>query len=93
MAARKETAGAKVANLKFEEALQRLETLVEKMEGGELGLDELINAFEEGQRLLQHCGQKLNEVEQRIELLTQGANGKLEAKPFTPADGPADRSP
>ena len=53
----------------FEEALKRVEQIVEQMERGELGLDELVSRFEEGQRLVQFCSGKLNEVEQRIENL------------------------
>ena len=53
--------------LGFEAALARLETIVASMESGEMDLDKMIAAFEEGQRLLQFCSGKLNEVEKRIE--------------------------
>jgi exodeoxyribonuclease VII small subunit len=41
------------------------------MEGGKLSLDDMIARFEEGQKLLKFCGQKLNEVERRIEKLVR----------------------
>ena len=65
----------------FEEALARLETLVEEMESGELGLEKMIQHFEEGTRLVDACTQKLNEVEQRIEKLVK-KDGKLQTVPF-----------
>jgi exodeoxyribonuclease VII small subunit len=77
----------------FEAALQRLEEIIRRMEGGEMSLDEMVAAFEEGQRLIQFCTRKLNEVERRIELLVKGADGGIEAVPFTPGDAPGDRSP
>ena len=52
----------------FDEALKRLEQLVEQMESGEMDLDAMVAAFEEGQRLIQFCSRKLNEVERRIEV-------------------------
>ncbi len=93
MAARKEQGASKPEDLGFEPALERLEALVRRMEAGEMGLDEMVGAFEEGQRLIQHCSRKLNEVERRIELLAKGAGGSAVAEPFTPADGPGDKSP
>ena len=93
MAARKEQGVSKAEDLGFEPALERLEALVRRMEAGELGLDDMVGAFEEGQRLIQHCTRKLNEVERRIELLAKGADGQVAAVPFTPGDGPGDKSP
>jgi exodeoxyribonuclease VII small subunit len=68
--------------LGFEPALAELEALVQKMEQGEMGLDEMVNAFERGQKLVQHCTTKLNEVERRIELLVKGPDGEATTKPF-----------
>ena len=55
--------------LSFEDALERLETLLESMENGETPLAELINKFEEGSVLLQNCQKKLQEAELKIEKL------------------------
>ena len=74
------------ATLDFEPALAELETLVQKMEQGEMGLDEMVNAFERGQQLVRHCTDKLNEVERRIELLVRGPDGEATTKPFNPTE-------
>ncbi|MGH7197403.1 MAG: exodeoxyribonuclease VII small subunit, partial [Candidatus Omnitrophota bacterium] len=54
---------------KFEEAVEELEKVVERLESGELSLEESLAAFEEGVGLVKFCNQKLNEVEKKIELL------------------------
>lgn len=69
---------------KFEEALAELEKIVERLESGELSLEDSLAAFEEGVRLVKHCNQKLTEVERRIELLVKDKEGKLQLK--SPAD-------
>jgi len=55
----------------FEDALEKLETLVANMESGEISLAEMIEQFEEGNRLLSVCAQRLQHAEQRIEVLKQ----------------------
>lgn len=72
------------ADLGFEPALEELETLVQKMEQGEMGLDEMVTAFERGQNLVKHCTTRLNEVERRIEMLVKGPDGQATTKPFDP---------
>ena len=68
----------------FDEALKRLETIVEQMESGTMDLDAMVAAFEEGQKLVQVCSQKLNEVERRIEMLVKGPDGAERTVPFEP---------
>ena len=63
------------SNKKFEEALRDLEGLVEKLETGDLSLDEALGAFEEGVGLVRHLGEKLTEVEKRVEVLTLDPSG------------------
>ena len=63
------------SNKKFEEALRDLEGLVEKLETGDLSLDEALGAFEEGVGLVRHLGEKLTEVEKRVEVLTRDPSG------------------
>ena len=53
--------------MKFEENLKKLETLVAKMEGGELNLDEMIKAFEEGRALVKTCQDDLESIRLKIE--------------------------
>mgnify|MGYP001075940163 CR=1 FL=1 len=65
----------------FEDSLARLEKLVGEMEAGDLSLDQMISHFEEGSSLVETCGKKLNEVEQRIEKLVK-KDGKIEKEPF-----------
>jgi exodeoxyribonuclease VII small subunit len=57
------------ADLPFEEALKRLESIVEAMESGEGSLEELLQRFDEGSRLVRQCQKKLSEAELRIEEL------------------------
>ncbi len=62
----------------FEEASQRLETLVRKMEEGQMPLDDMIDAFEEGRVLVAYCNAKLTEVQHRVELIkAEEADGTL----------------
>ena len=65
----------------FEESMRRLEELVARMEEGNLTLDEMVASFEEGTRLARSCGEKLDEVERKIELLVK-KDGKPETVPF-----------
>lgn len=59
----------------FEACLHDLEELVGKLETGELSLEEALGAFEEGVGLVRHLGEKLAEVERRVEVLTRDRNG------------------
>ena len=71
------------APLTFEAASARLDELVEKMERGELPLDEMISAFEEGRKLVAFCTAKLTEVQQRVEVIKQQeATGTLLREPL-----------
>ena len=68
---------------KFEEALQKLEAIVAKMEEGELPLEEALKAFEEGVRLAKFCTGKLDEAERKVEKLMRNQAGKIETIPFS----------
>ncbi len=57
----------KEEKVSFEDALKRLEEIVETMEAGEVDLDRMVASFEEGQKLVKLCTDKLNEVEAKIE--------------------------
>ena len=67
----------------FEESLARLETIVKEMESGSLSLDKMMAHFEEGSALVKQCGNKLNEVEKKIELLIKKGD-QIETEPFEP---------
>ncbi len=74
-------------NKKFETALEELEKVVERLESGELSLEDSLAAFEEGVRLVKYCNQKLTEVEKKIELLVKDKEGKLQLKALADAGG------
>ena len=57
--------------MKFEDNLKKLEGLVGKMESGEMNLDEMIKAFEEGRKLVTDCQKDLDSIRQRIEKVTK----------------------
>ncbi|WP_321420515.1 exodeoxyribonuclease VII small subunit [uncultured Methanomethylovorans sp.] len=69
-------------SLSFETALEKLEGLVEKLEKGNLTLDESLETFEQGMGFARVCTQKLSKAESRIEQLVL-ENGELRTKPFT----------
>jgi len=60
--------------LTFEQAMKRLEDIVRQMESGDLPLEKMVEAYEEGRRLLEFCSGKLNEVEKKIELLEKNGD-------------------
>ena len=63
---------------KFQEGLVNLEKVVERLESGDLSLEDSLAAFEEGVGLVKFCNQKLSEVEKKIELLVKDKDGKLQ---------------
>ena len=65
----------------FETAMRRLEFLANEMESGRLDLEEMIKAFEEGQKLASFCGAQLGDIEKRIEMLVRTPSGVTTA-PF-----------
>lgn len=66
--------------MKFEDALAELEKIVQKLERGEVKLDEAIDAYERGAALKKHCEARLAEAQARIEKITQSAGG-ISAEP------------
>ena len=69
-------------NLPFEEALKKLEGVVEAMETGDLPLETLLAKYEEGTRLVKICQEKLAEAELKIQQLEKNAAGDLKLKSF-----------
>jgi exodeoxyribonuclease VII small subunit len=66
---------------KFEESLQRLETIVNELEKGDVPLDRALALFDEGMKLSGSCRKELEEAEGKVEILLK-RNGKLEPEPF-----------
>jgi len=71
-----------MSDIKFEDALGRLEQIVDQLEAGELPLEASLKAFEEGVALARRCAKYLEEAEKRIELLTKDEGGLLKTQPF-----------
>jgi exodeoxyribonuclease VII small subunit len=69
----------------FEQAMSRLEEIVEKMESGDLALEDLIVRYEEGMQLVKVCQDRLAAAEERIEMITRDSAGKPVVKEFEPA--------
>ena len=70
--------------LGFEAALERLESLVDRLEQGELELEEALTVFEQGVGLMRHCAGRLEQAERRIEVLTREGDEWI-ARPFAAA--------
>jgi exodeoxyribonuclease VII small subunit len=64
------------AKLNFEDALKELESIVTKLEGGQVALEESISLYERGEKLKQRCETLLKDAEMRIEKITLSADGK-----------------
>jgi len=60
--------------LKFEEALKRLEKIVGTLESGVDELDQIVDLFQEGSDIVKICNSKLTEVEAKIEIISQKLN-------------------
>lgn len=69
----------------FEQALSALEQEVQRLEAGELPLEEALQAFEAGVRLTRHCQQAINQAEQKVQMLLARGDGGIDAVPFAPA--------
>lgn len=79
----------KRTSIDFEKALQELEALVERLERGDLPLEESMKLFERGIELTRACQAALKEAEQRVEILTT-CGGQEILEPFEPDDSPDD---
>jgi exodeoxyribonuclease VII small subunit len=68
--------------IQFEQALTRLEAVVNRLESGELPLEESLRLFEEGVHLTKICTHRLEEAERRITILLKNERGEVAEKPF-----------
>jgi exodeoxyribonuclease VII small subunit len=69
-----------VATLPFEEALKKLEVIVEAMEADDVPLETLLTQYEEGTKLVKICQEKLAEAELKIQKLEKNAAGEMTLK-------------
>ncbi len=80
-----ELTGVGMPKERFEDALNKLEKIVAKLEEGDIPLEESLKLFEEGIRLSRFCNQKLDEAEKKVEILLKGKNGVLKPHPVDPS--------
>jgi len=78
--------GNSTAEMPFEEALEKLESIVESMEDEDLPLETLLARFEDGSKLAKACQARLADAELKIKKLEQTASGELETSEFDPDD-------
>ncbi|UVJ43500.1 exodeoxyribonuclease VII small subunit [Pseudomonas sp. LS1212] len=71
----------KKAAVDFEQSLAELQTLVERLENGELSLEDSLTAFEQGIRLTRECQRALAQAEQKVQVLLE-RDGELAQEPF-----------
>jgi exodeoxyribonuclease VII small subunit len=70
----------------FEQALAELEAVVERLERGDLPLEEALRVFERGVELTRHCQSALKAAQQRVDILIK-RNGQTEIEPFAAPEG------
>ena len=71
-----ETANTDIAKLSFEKALAELEQIVQKLERGDVALEESVTIYERGEALKRRCEELLRQAEARVEKITLDAAGK-----------------
>ena len=77
-----------ITALTYEDALAELDTLITKLEGGSIALEEAIGAYERGAVLAQYCTELLERTEQRVKQLVVSASGAIGERPLEPAGTP-----
>ena len=70
----------------FEQAMRQLEKIVQELESGEMPLEKAMSKFEEGIQLSRYCSKKLDETQERINMLVEDKDGRLTAEPFNLPD-------
>jgi exodeoxyribonuclease VII small subunit len=75
-----------MAKKNFEKALADLENIVQRLDENDLSLDEALSLFEEGIKLSRFCSQKLDSVENKVEILLRDDKGNLKKEPFENSD-------
>ena len=71
-----------MSNISFEEAMQRLENAVARLESEKLNLDESIAVYEEAVGLVRICNDRINAAALKVKLLTEGQDGTVTDAPF-----------
>jgi exodeoxyribonuclease VII small subunit len=85
MATRPATRYADIKEMTFERALKELESIVGRLERGDVELEESINIYERGEALKEHCDRLLKQAEAKVEKLAFGPDGAPKGtEPFAP---------
>lgn len=71
-----------MAEIKFEDALKKLEKIVGELEDGSLSLDDALGKYEEGIKLSKLCAKRLEAAKKKVEILLKSEDGTVELKPF-----------
>ena len=66
----------------FDKGLKELEGIVERLDRGELSLEDSLTVFENGIKLVRELTKRLEEAQKRIEILTEDEDGKMSLEPF-----------
>lgn len=72
----------KTNNIKFEDALERLEEIIKSLQDGNLSLEKSMEAFQEGIELVKICSEKLDNAETKVKMLIKESNGTQKEVPF-----------
>ena len=76
-----------MSEIKFEDALKKLEKIVGDLENGELSLDDSLKKYEEGVKLAQILTKKLESAQKKIETLVKKSDGQFDLEPFEDESG------
>ncbi len=76
---------AKTESLDFETAIETLESLIERLEGGDIPLEKALTEFEQGVALTKQCQKALDKAQKKIDILKE-KNGELFTQPFDSQD-------
>jgi exodeoxyribonuclease VII small subunit len=79
-----------MAKQTFENAMKRLETIVQELESGDLVLDDALKKFQEGVKLSKFCSRKLDETEKKVSVLLKDEEGNVRQEPFSPESSEND---
>ena len=80
-------------DMKFEEALKRLEKIVGDLENGSISLDSALEKYQEGIELSRLCSKKLEAAKKKVEILLKSADGSVQAVPFDEKAAESDEKP
>jgi exodeoxyribonuclease VII small subunit len=81
-----------MAKQTFENAMKRLEAIVQELESGDLTLDEALKKFQEGVKLSKFCSNKLDETEKKVAILLKDQEGMVHEQPFSPEGSEDDKT-